>query len=414
MDNLACTINHPILTPTGYRRADELAIGDKVMIGVTHRLSNFQKEIVRGSLLGDGSLSHTTHKDSAGIRFRLGHGLEQKRFLLWKASLFKNIPHTIYEDKKSIRLDSTPLPELYELRKSMYKNGHKFLTPDFLSALTPLSLAIWYQDDGSLDMPNKKKTNYGRMAICIQAIHPESRGLLQMTLEQKYGINTRIGVVRDKSIMYFDRKNTSKFLQLIHYYVHPSMAYKLLRQYQHKFSVQPQFIEPYLKPIGTPIIRISEKPKTGSMLRFDIRVQNHHNFLADNIIVHNSPETTPGGRALKFYASVRIDVRRIAYVKKGEEIVGSRVRAKVAKNKVASPFKQAEFDIMYGEGISYEGDVLNAAVNAGAVSKSGASYSFNGEKIGNGFDNLKTKLKEDKKLLNELKKKTMELLSAKS
>lgn len=129
-------------------------------------------------------------------------------------------------------------------------------------------------------------------------------------------------------------------------------------------------------------------------------------------IMWGNPETTPGGRALKFYASVRIDVRRIAYVKKGEEIVGSRVKAKVVKNKVAPPFKQAEFDIMYGEGISYEGDVVNSAVLHGAMQKSGASYSFNGEKIGNGFDNLRLKLKEDKKLLGEIKKKTMELIES--
>lgn len=124
-------------------------------------------------------------------------------------------------------------------------------------------------------------------------------------------------------------------------------------------------------------------------------------------MMFGNPETTPGGRALKFYASVRIDVRRIAQVKKGEEIVGSRVKAKVVKNKVAAPFKQAEFDIMYGEGISYEADVLNAGLKAGVVTKSGASYSFEGERLGTGFDNIREKLKEDKKLLNEIKKKIL-------
>jgi len=124
-------------------------------------------------------------------------------------------------------------------------------------------------------------------------------------------------------------------------------------------------------------------------------------------MMFGNPETTPGGRALKFYASVRIDVRRIAQVKKGDEIVGSRTKAKVVKNKVAAPFKQAEFDIMYGEGISYESDVLNAALKAGVVTKSGASYSFEGEKLGTGFDNLRLKLKEDKKLIGEIKKKVL-------
>ena len=124
-------------------------------------------------------------------------------------------------------------------------------------------------------------------------------------------------------------------------------------------------------------------------------------------VMFGNPETTPGGRALKFYASVRIDVRRIAQVKKGDEIVGSRVKAKVVKNKVAAPFKQAEFDIMYGEGISYEADVLNAGLKAGVVTKSGASYSFEGERLGTGFDNIREKLKEDKKLLSEIKKRIL-------
>jgi recombination protein RecA len=129
-------------------------------------------------------------------------------------------------------------------------------------------------------------------------------------------------------------------------------------------------------------------------------------------IMFGNPETTPGGRALPFAASVRIDIRRIAQVKKGETVVGNRVKAKVAKNKVAPPFKSAEFDILFGEGISYIGDVLNAAVTHGVVKKSGASFSYNGERLGVGFENTKTKLKEDKKLFDEIKKKTTEAFKA--
>lgn len=128
-------------------------------------------------------------------------------------------------------------------------------------------------------------------------------------------------------------------------------------------------------------------------------------------IMFGNPETTPGGLALKFYASVRIDVRRIAQVKKGEDVIGNRVKAKVVKNKVAPPFKIAEFDIMYGEGISYESDVINTALKHGVIAKSGASYSFGGEKLGAGFDNVRLKLKEDKKLLEAIKKKTTETMS---
>jgi recombination protein RecA len=123
-------------------------------------------------------------------------------------------------------------------------------------------------------------------------------------------------------------------------------------------------------------------------------------------VFFGNPETTPGGKALKFFASVRIDVRRTAQVKKGEDVVGSRVKAKVVKNKVAPPFRTAEFDIMYGEGVSYEADVLNAAVRYGVAQKNGASYTFEGEKLGTGFDNVRLKLKEDKKLLKDMEKKT--------
>lgn len=130
------------------------------------------------------------------------------------------------------------------------------------------------------------------------------------------------------------------------------------------------------------------------------------NQLRDKIgmMGYGEPTTTPGGRALKFYASVRIDIRRIAQIKKGEEIVGNRVRAKVAKNKVAPPFKLAEFDIMYGEGISYAGDILNTAIKLGVVGKSGNTYSFEAEKLGVGIEASREKLKEDKQLLNKIKK----------
>jgi recombination protein RecA len=123
-------------------------------------------------------------------------------------------------------------------------------------------------------------------------------------------------------------------------------------------------------------------------------------------IMFGNPETTPGGRALKFYSSIRIDVRRIAQVKKGDAVIGNRVKVKVVKNKVAPPFREGEFDILFGEGISYEADVLNAALKHGVVVKSGATYTMDGQKLGVGFEKVTEILKEDKKLLNELKKKT--------
>ncbi len=121
-----------------------------------------------------------------------------------------------------------------------------------------------------------------------------------------------------------------------------------------------------------------------------------------------SPETTTGGRALKFYSSMRLDVRRIEYVKSGEDVVGSRVKVKVAKNKMAPPFKLAFFDIIYGEGISQEGEVLESAVDAGIVNKSGSWYSYNEDRIGQGKDNVRKYLQKNVELFEEIKKKVVE------
>jgi len=127
-------------------------------------------------------------------------------------------------------------------------------------------------------------------------------------------------------------------------------------------------------------------------------------------VMFGNPETTPGGKALKFYTSVRLDIRRIAQIKKGEEIMGGRVRVKVVKNKVAAPFKQTEFDLMYNEGISKEGEMLALGEKMGIVKKSGSSYEYNGEKIGRGYDSARQFLRENPKVTAEILKVIREKL----
>src|SRR5689334_17690880 len=119
-------------------------------------------------------------------------------------------------------------------------------------------------------------------------------------------------------------------------------------------------------------------------------------------VMFGNPETTTGGRALKFYSSVRVDIRRIAAIKEGDVVTGSRTKVKVVKNKVAAPFREAEFDIMYGEGISREGDLLDVAVNHNLVEKSGAWFSYKGERIGQGRENARSFLKENKDTMAKL------------
>jgi recombination protein RecA len=122
-------------------------------------------------------------------------------------------------------------------------------------------------------------------------------------------------------------------------------------------------------------------------------------------VMWGSPETTPGGKALKFYSSIRIDLRRIGMVKEGQDIVGAKIRAKIIKSKICPPFQQTEFDIMFDEGISYEGDLLDLAEKAGIVNKSGAWYNYGDVKLGQGRNNVKQFLKDNKDLCEEISKK---------
>jgi recombination protein RecA len=122
-------------------------------------------------------------------------------------------------------------------------------------------------------------------------------------------------------------------------------------------------------------------------------------------VMFGNPETTTGGNALKFYASVRLDIRRTGNIKKGEEVIGSETKVKVVKNKVAPPFKTAEFDILYGEGISREGEIIDMGVEARILEKSGAWYAYNGEKIGQGKDNAREFLRENADVAREIENK---------
>ena len=129
-------------------------------------------------------------------------------------------------------------------------------------------------------------------------------------------------------------------------------------------------------------------------------------------IMFGNPETTTGGRALKFFSTMRIDVRRVDSIKAGDQVLGNRTKAKIVKNKVAPPFKQAEFDIMYGKGISKSGDILDCAVDAGLLEKAGSWYSYNGERIGQGRENVKTYLETNPQLMDELQAQLLAMLKA--
>ncbi|HWB65592.1 MAG TPA: intein-containing recombinase RecA [Mycobacteriales bacterium] len=414
---LGLTANHRVRTPGGWREAGELIPGDRVMLSQPHRLSQQQWEVVLGGLMGDAALS--LNRNGSGTRFRMGHGPKQHAYLDWKASLFGNIQQCRTTNRSGAAfVDLTPLPELAELHAAVYfGDGKKHLSWDYLKALTPLSLAIWFADDGCFTLRSKgaqerTRGGSGRIEICVDAMSPGSRARLQDHLRDHFGLPSKLVTrgTRRQQVLLFDTATTAKFQELVAPYIHPSMEYKLLPRLRGQFAVEPEFVEPTLCPYPARVIDVRVKPPTRSMHRFDIEVEGSHNYLADGVIVHNSPETTSGGRALKFYASVRLDIRRIETLKDGQDAVGSRTRVKVVKNKVAPPFKQAEFDIMWGKGISREGSLIDLGVDHGIVRKSGAWYTYESDQLGQGKENARAFLADNPDLADEIEKKIKEKL----
>jgi recombination protein RecA len=129
-------------------------------------------------------------------------------------------------------------------------------------------------------------------------------------------------------------------------------------------------------------------------------------------VMYGSPETTTGGNALKFYATMRLDIRRVGAIKEGQDVVGNRTRVKVVKNKIAPPFKEVEFDVVYGRGISREGDLLDLAVSSNVIERSGTWYSYNGERLGQGRENAKNFMRENPDLVAEIEQKVREIHSS--
>ncbi|HEX2700101.1 MAG TPA: recombinase RecA [Acidimicrobiales bacterium] len=396
----ACTPNHKIRTPGGWREAQELAVDDRVLQAVHHRLSSFQEEVLLGGLMGDGDLSLTPGGHDAGFRFTSGPG--EAEYCDWKGSLFANIGTSRSVGASgAVSHDVAPLPELTELHRAVYVAGAKVLSEDYLKQLTPLSLAVWYMDDGSLHLP-ADGVGGGRSQIRIDAMEASTRRRLVAHLGDTWGIRPTLTTDGVTTALVFDGDETTKLHALLAPFVHPSMEHKLLPRFRGQFAVEPVFAPSRRDLVAVPILSIAPKPRTSNMHRFDIEVEGTHNYFADGILVHNSPEVTPGGRALKFYSSVRLDIRRIESIKDGGEVVGSRTRVKVVKNKCAPPFKQCEFDIGFGKGISREGSLIDVGTNVGIVKKSGAWYTYEGEQLGQGRENAKQFLIEHPEIMVEL------------
>ena len=407
----ACTPNHMIFTPDGERSAEEIQEGDEVLTAVKHYdLREDQLKLIVGSILGDGSLRYASDHN---VHFRVGHGAEQREYLEWKHEMLAPFSNRIGRTGNGIGFDTIPMHQLAWLHEAVYApEGGRTITDELVEQLDERAIAAWYCDDGNFS-GHYKRWGHGKAVIYNKSLSAADRQRLAERCEE---LGMGHPTVTSGALL-FSGERARMLHERIAPYVHPSLDYKLHPDFRGRFEWEPDTSDAHLngtrlksrtrmQAVPMKVLRKYRKPPTPRKReRFDLQIEDNHTYLVDHVVVHNSPETQPGGRALKFYASQRLDIRRIETLKEGTEAVGNRVRVKVVKNKVAAPFRQAEFDIEYGEGISTEGCILDLALEHGIVQKSGSFFSYGEERLGQGRGNAKAYLREQPGIAKEIEAK---------
>ncbi len=414
--HFTCTPNHLIFTPEGEKPAEEIEEGDEVLTAVKrYDLREDQLKLILGSLLGDGSLrfasAHNAH-------FRVGHAERQREYVEWKHEMLAPFANKIAKAGNGIGFDTIPMHQLAWLGEAVYAPaGGRTVSDELIEQLDERAIAAWYCDDGTFS-GHYKRWGHGKPTICCAGLSNHDKERLAVRCE---ALGMGRATVRDRELL-FSGARAHQFQEKIAPYVHPSMDYKLHPNLRGRFCWHPDTSDAHLNGTrlksrtslqAVPMKVLRKFPKKGTSRkgdRFDLQVEGNHTYLVDHVVVHNSPETQPGGRALKFYSSQRLDIRRIETLKEGTEAVGNRVRVKVVKNKVAAPFRQAEFDIEYGQGISSEGCILDLGIEHDIVQKSGSFFSYGEERLGQGRNNAKGYLRENPDKLREIEAKIYEAL----
>jgi recombination protein RecA len=411
-----CTPNHLIFTPEGEKHAAEIEEGDEVLAAVKqYDLREDQLKLILGSALGDGSLRYTSDHN---VTFRVGHGHKQREYCEWKHEMLAPFANKIGTTGNGIGFDTIPMRQLAAVHEAVYTEaGSRTASDELVEQLDERAIAAWYCDDGSF-MGNYERWGHGKAVIACPALSNEDKEKVAGHME-KLGMGR--ATVCDRELL-FSGERTRRFQERIAPYVHPSLDYKLHPDLRGRFQWQPDTSDAHLN--GTRLtsrtslrsapMKVLRKyrvePAPHIRRRYDLQIEGNHSYLAGGVVVHNSPETQPGGRALKFYSSQRLDIRRIETLKEGTEAVGNRVRVKVVKNKVASPFRMAEFDIGYGTGISKEGSILDLALEHDLIQKSGSFFSYGETRLGQGRNNTKEHLSQNSDLSAELERKIYEKL----
>lgn len=423
-DYVKCTGNHPILTPIGYVEADQLKVGDKVIQTLDNVLilDDVRKEILTGSMLGEGCIRR---EKQHSYNFRLSHCKEQEEYAKFKTEFFEGTSY-IRESDNAYLFDSKKSQAFESYYRDWYVEDKKCIVPKGIK-LTPLTLAIWFLDDGSFDNQSKQS-----IEIYTNRFTLESVKYLICELKEQHGLECKY---REKNpnqyVITFDRNATKQFMEIIREYIHPSMFDKM-----EDFDCNSLGLCNLYSPIQygrvlreATIQDITRRPKCSQMCKYDLEVEDNHNYIVDNVLVHNSygdPEYEPGGRALGFTLSVNIRLRQGDLIKDNEtkEIVGQVVKYKISKNKTGMRMISGEFDCYLDENTvgvpKFHSDnvksIIIEGVNYEFIQKGGAWYYLNkgtkDELKFQGLDKLVDYIRENPHWIDIIKEKVMTAINS--
>lgn len=370
-----CTPNHLLLTPQGYRAAEELQVGDVLMTSQSFYISPTLEQLLWGNLLRNASSPSSVEESFSSPHLLNGKSL-QSLGVSWA------------KGTQELSCSEELLAETIE-----HIGGYTENYP-IIDRLQPLAIAIWYMENGFL--------HEARCSIRCDGMSLDKQQALVRWFNQRNLFPTLAAHVR----IDFNESETLKFHEMLAPYIHPSKDYKLLPAQRGRFIpleiVRQRILRAIPQTISDILLRFEKAH------RFDLEIEGHHNYVVDGVVVHNSPETTTGGNALKFYASVRLDIRRTGSIKRGEEIIGNETRVKIVKNKLAPPLREVTFDIIYGEGISRISEMIDLSVKHEIIDKSGTWYSYNGERLGQGKDAVRNYLTEHPDITDKIEKQIRE------
>ena len=352
--NIPCTPNHIIFKNKGYLEnekrflseeveAKDLDVGDEILIAQPIYLNHDQLQVVYGSILGDGSL----RKLKEGCtQLRIGHGFEQKEYAIWKKEIISNVVSYVGDGKNKYSFDTIPMYELNRLNyKTKYgKNKFCHIPEEIINNLDILGLTIWYLDDGNFSGSYKKYGNGKSNICCTKFINKVS----MLKVFHRLGLYPKLNNVG----FIFDSENTEKFHSMICKFVPPSMEYKIHPKFRggEKYIIE-DFSEKEnisYQSIPAKIIDIYEKPETRTSRKFDLTIEDNSTYLIDGAIVHNSPETTPGGKSLGHYASLRIRMQKTSdKIERNKEQIGLESKVKVVKSRFGMPGREAILPIYF-------------------------------------------------------------------